>query len=294
MVKIILIGKNGQVGSELNSLLSNLGDLISLDRTQFDLTKPQVIREIIAQAKPDFIVNAAAYTAVDKAEYEPELAHQINAIAPQILAEECQKIRANLIHISTDYVFNGNKNTPYLESDLTNPTSVYGKTKLSGEENIKKISPNYIIIRTAWVYGIYGQVNFVKTMLKLGAEKEKLKVVIDQIGCPTYAYDLAKAIKDLMIKFKPEKEFQETYNFTNLGVISWYDFAVTIFEEARKLGYVLKVKEIIPITTLEYPTPAQRPAYSVLSNQKISTKLGYYPPYWRNSLQKMLKNAIRH
>jgi len=289
MNKLLLIGKNGQVGTELKQILANYGDLISLDRSQIDLAKPELIPQIIKQIKPNMVINAAAYTAVDQAESQPELAYQINAIAPQILAEECAKIGANLIHISTDYVFDGYKNTPYLEEDITNPLSVYGQTKLAGEEAIKKTNVNYIILRTAWVYGTYGKGNFVKTMLRLGAQRELLKVVIDQVGCPTYAYDIAKAIADLIDTFKGEKKFQETYHFTNSGVISWYDFAVTIFEEAHKLGYGLKVKEIIPITTSEYPTPAMRPAYSVLSNKKISNKLGYYPPYWRNSLCKMLQ-----
>jgi dTDP-4-dehydrorhamnose reductase len=292
MTKILLIGKNGQVGSELNQILANLSDLIAVDRTKIDLTKSETISQFIKQIKPNIIVNAAAYTAVDKAESEPELAYQINAIAPKILAEECQKLRGSLIHISTDYVFDGQKNTPYLEEDITNPISVYGQSKLAGEEGIKQRGNNYIILRTAWVYGTYGKGNFVKTMLRLGKEREQLKVVIDQVGSPTYAYDIAKVIADLIPQFKGEKNLQETYHYTNSGAISWYDFAVTIFEEASKLGYPLKVKEIMPITTSEYPTPAKRPAYSVLSNKKITIKLGYYPPYWRDSLRKMLEKMI--
>lgn len=291
-MKLLLIGKNGQVGTELNQILPNLGDLISIDRTKMDLTNSLMISQIVQEIKPNIIVNAAAYTAVDKAESEPELAHQINAIAPKILAEESEKIGSTLIHISTDYVFDGTKNTPYLEEDITNPISVYGKTKLLGEKAIKETNTNYLILRTAWVYGTFGKGNFVKTMLKLGKEREQLKVVIDQIGSPTYAYDIAKVISDLILKISAEKNLQETYHFTNLGVISWYDFAVTIFEEASKLGYPLKITETIPISTNEYPTPAKRPAYSVLSNKKIAKKLGYYSPYWRDSLRKMLSKMI--
>lgn len=288
MTKILLIGKNGQVGSELNQILPNIGDLIAVDRSKMDLTKPEMITQIIQEIKPNIIVNAAAYTAVDKAESELELAEKINTIAPKILAQEAEKIGSTLIHISTDYVFDGTKNTPYLEDDITNPISVYGKTKLAGENEIKQTNTNYVILRTAWVYGTFGKSNFVKTMLKLGQEREQLKVVIDQIGCPTYAYDIAKTISDLIPQIISEKITQETYHFTNLGVISWYDFAVTIFEEAKQLNYPLKIQEIIPITTNEYPTAAKRPAYSVLSNKKIANKLNYYSPYWRDSLRKML------
>lgn len=287
-MKILLIGKNGQVGSELNQTLNNIGELISLDRTKIDLSNNQNIIDTIQEIKPNIIVNAAAYTAVDKAESNYELAYQINSIATQILAEESTKIKAKLIHISTDYVFDGNKNTPYLEQDNTNPISVYGETKLAGENAIIANHNNYIILRTAWVYGIFGKGNFVKTMLKLGQEREQLKVVIDQVGCPTYAYDIAKIIADLITLFKDKKNLAQIYHFTNSGAISWYDFAVTIFEEAKKLNYDLKIKEVIPITSDEYPTPAKRPAYSVLNNQKISKKLGYYPFYWRNSLREML------
>lgn len=291
-MKILLIGSNGQVGQELAQILPNLGELISVDRTQLDLTNFAMITSIIEQNKPTIIVNSAAYTAVDKAESEPKLAHQVNAIAPKIMAEESQKIGAKLIHISTDYVFDGTKNIPYLETDLTNPMSVYGKTKLAGEENIKQIGCNYIILRTAWVYGVYGKGNFVKTMLRLGKEREQLKVVMDQVGTPTYAQNIAQTIANLITQILPENQVQETYHFTNLGVCSWYDFAVTIFEEARKKGYPLTVKEVIPISTPEYPTPAIRPAYSVLNNKKITTDLGYYPNYWRNSLSLMLDQLL--
>ncbi len=290
--KLLLIGSKGQVGQELMQILTNLGDLISVDRTTLDLTNSAMISSIIEQNKPDIIVNSAAYTAVDKAESEPELAQQINAIAPKLIAEECTKIGAKLIHISTDYVFDGTKNTPYLETDLTNPMSVYGKSKLEGEENIKQTGCNYIILRTAWVYGVFGKGNFVKTMLRLGKEREQLKVVMDQVGTPTHAQDIAQTIANLINQISHENQVQKTYHFTNLGVCSWYDFAVTIFEEAKKRGYPLTVKEVIPITTPEYPTPAKRPAYSVLSTKKITTDLDSYPNYWRNSLSLMLDQLL--
>ncbi len=289
MTNILLIGTTGQVGSELNKILPDLGNLVGVDREKMDLSNPEMIRERIKQIQPDIIVNAAAYTAVDKAETEIELAEKVNGLAPQVIAEETQKLGAKLIHISTDYVFDGHKNTPYLEEDLTNPLGIYGKTKLAGEAAIRQSSANYCILRTAWVYGTYGKGNFVKTMLRLGKEREQLKVVMDQVGTPSWAKDIARAIASLIPKFSEQQEVKETYHFTNSGVCSWYDFAVAIFEEATKLGYALKIKEVIPITTAEYPTPAKRPAYSVLSNQKITQVLGYYPPHWRESLQEMLQ-----
>ena len=290
--KILLIGSKGQLGQDLEQILPIVGDLISVDRTQLDLVNPAMITSTIEGNKPDIIVNAAAYTAVDKAESEPELAHTINAIAPKIIAEATKKLDAKLIHVSTDYVFDGTKNTPYVETDLTNPVSVYGKTKLAGEVNIEQTGCDYIILRTAWVYGVYGKGNFLKTMLRLGKEKEELKVVIDQVGTPTYAQDIAQAIADLIGKILPKNKIQEIYHFTNLGVCSWYDFAVTIFEEAKQKNYPLKLKKVIPISTAEYPTTAKRPAYSVLSNQKIAGDLGYYPNYWRNSLCQILSKLL--
>jgi len=284
--KILLFGSNGQVGTELRHILPNIGDLIPINRDLVDLTSEADIRNCIRDNNPQFIVNAAAYTAVDKAESEPELAHQINAIAPSIMAEESNKIKAKFIHISTDYVFDGKSNKPYLESDLVNSLGVYGKTKLEGEEKIREKCHNYIILRTAWVYGKYGKGNFVKTMLRVGEERETLKVVMDQIGCPTYAQDIAIIISKMIEENGGEKSLQETYHFSNLGVCSWYDFAVNIFRQAKKLGYSLKVKEIIPITTEEYPTPAQRPAYSVLNTSKIRNDYNISGNYWLDSLEK--------
>jgi dTDP-4-dehydrorhamnose reductase len=286
MTKILLFGSQGQVGTELSYTLPNIGELIKLDRTIIDLNNEEKIRQTIQEIKPNIIVNASAYTAVDKAESESNLAYQINSIVPKIIAEESNKIKAKFIHISTDYVFDGKANTPYVETDLTNPLGVYGKSKLLGEENIKKNNDDYIIVRTAWVYGIYGKGNFVKTMIRLGQEREQIKVVIDQIGCPTYAEDIAIIINKLITQFSEEKNSQRMYHFTNLGVCSWYDFAVNIFKYAEKLGYNLKLKNISPINTSEYPTPAKRPAYSVLSTKKISQDLDFMPNYWQDSLTK--------
>ncbi len=292
MTKILLFGSQGQVGTELAKILPKKGELIAINRSKVDLNNSSQIRDCIQKNKPDIIVNAAAYTAVDKAESDIELAHQINAITPQIMAEESEKIKAQLIHISTDYVFDGKSNSPYLETDTTNPLSVYGKSKLAGEENIKSNTDNYAILRTGWVYGTYGKGNFVKTMLKLGSQREQLKVVIDQTGCPTYAEDIALTINELINQYLEVNKQQQTYHFTNLGVCSWYYFAINIVYEAKKLGYPLTIKEVLPITTLEYPTPAQRPAYSVLSTRKISQDLNFKPRYWQDSLKLMLKKLL--
>jgi len=292
MRRILLTGLNGQVGQELQRTLAPLGEVIGVGRETMDLAQATSIRQAISEARPDVIVNAAAYTAVDKAETETELAHSINGIAPQIMAEEAQRLGAALFHISTDYVFDGRKNTPYLEDDAPNPIGAYGKSKLVGEEGIRKTCDRYIILRTAWVYGTYGKSNFVKTMLRLFASRDEVRVVADQVGTPTWASDIASAIATLLPQLCPEQPQESPltgiYNFTNSGMSSWYDFAIAIFEEAKQLGFPLKVQRIVPITTSEYPTPAQRPAYSVLSGKKVSAALGTHPPYWRDGLRQML------
>jgi dTDP-4-dehydrorhamnose reductase len=289
MKKVLLIGAKGQVGQELQVTLPYLGEVISIGREELDLTNSEKISQLIGEIHPDYLVNAAAYTAVDKAETEPDLAYSINAIAPKIMAESAEKIKAKFLHISTDYVFDGRKNTPYLETDLTNPLGVYGQSKLRGEEEIKTVDSQAIILRTAWVYGSYGKSNFVKTMLRLGKEREELKVVVDQVGSPTWAKDIATAITHLLINVDNPPGI---YNFTNSGVASWFDLTKAIFEEAKISGIPLKIQRVIPITTAEYPTPAVRPAYSVLSGQKISQQLGYIPPYWRDSLKAMLNQLF--
>ena len=284
MKKILLTGITGQVGQELQETLTSVGEVVGLSRQELDLTRPEKIEQKIVEINPDIIVNAAAYTAVDKAETESELAIAINADAPKAMAEAANKIAATIVHISTDYVFDGTNHTPYKEDDATKPLGMYGKSKLLGEVGIKQICDQHIILRTAWVYGCLGHGNFVKTMLRLGVEREELRVVADQIGSPTWAYDIAVAITQLI----SHEVTPGTYHFTNSGVASWYDLAIAIFTEAEKLGFPLKIKQVLPITTADYPTPAQRPSYSVLSKVKFSQTLGIYPPYWRDSLIKML------
>jgi dTDP-4-dehydrorhamnose reductase len=257
----------------------------SLTRQDLDLTDLLALRQRIDQVQPTVIVNAAAYTAVDQAESEPELAHLLNAQLPGVLAEQAQVLGAYLVHFSTDYVFDGRKNTPYLENDVTHPLGVYGQSKLAGERQIEALGGDYLILRTAWVYGTAGKGNFVKTMLRLARERDLLKIVVDQVGSPTWTQDLALALATLI----PQRP-QGIYHCTDNGVASWYDFAVAIVEEAQALGILAQMPQVFPITTADYPTPARRPAYSVLSGQKITAALGHPLPHWRQSLRAMLRH----
>lgn len=290
-LSVLLIGANGQVGQELRKALgtkSAFGEVTAVGRESLDLTDLDAIAQQINALQPDLILNAAAYTAVDKAESEPELAHRINAEAPKTMAESAVKCGAALVHISTDYVFPGTDGSPRVETDATGPLSVYGKSKLTGEEAIRAVLDDHIILRTAWVYGTQGKGNFCKTMLRLAKDRDTLGIVADQVGSPTWAKDIADAICALSTQVKENSALAGTYHFTNSGVASWYDFAIAIFEEARHLGIPLQIETVNPLTTADYPTPAQRPPYSVLSCQKISQTLGSPPPHWRNSLRDML------
>jgi len=288
MTKILLTGIAGQVGQELQQTLTSLGEVTGVGRQDLDLSQPEQIKQQIAQIKPNIIVNAAAYTAVDRAEKESDLAMAINANAPKAMAMAAQDLGATLVHISTDYIFNGQNHTPYLETDASDPLGVYGKSKLLGETGVRENCDRHIILRTAWVYGSRGHGNFVKTMLRLGEGREELKVVADQIGSPTWSYDIAEAIANLLNKSQEDSTVNGTYHFSNSGVGSWYDLAVATFDEAKQLGFPLKIKQVYPITTADYPTPAQRPAYSVLSKEKYTAATGVYPTHWRESLKAML------
>lgn len=300
-MRILLTGMTGQVGGELRSLLAPLGTLVATDRHSLDLTLGEGLAAKVRSLQPDLIVNAAAYTAVDRAETELQQATQINAIAPTQLAIAAEALGIPLIHLSTDYVFDGQKNTPYLETDPTHPLSAYGQSKWQGEAGIRQHCTRHIILRTAWVYGVYGQGNFVKTMLRLGAEREELRVVVDQVGAPTWARSLAEVVTQFAGRSltssvsQPELDsFWGTYHFTNNGAVSWYDFAVAIFEEAATLGFPLRVQRVLPITSAEYPTPAARPAYSVLSDRKTRAVLDLPPCHWRTALRQMLRQWLAH
>jgi dTDP-4-dehydrorhamnose reductase len=291
MTRILLTGAAGQLGHDLQTSLAAVGEVMSLSRDGLDLAQPEQVRDVIRELRPGAIVNAAAYTAVDKAESEIELANIVNGATPTAMAEVAQELGIPLIHVSTDYVFDGEKNTPYLEDDAPNPIGAYGKSKLLGEKGVRQACDRHLILRTAWVYGTGGKGNFVKTMLRLGKEREELRVVVDQVGTPTWTGDLAGAIAQLLTGLLNDTVSPGTYHYTNSGAISWYDFAVAIFEEAVALGLPLTIQRVVPITTAEYPTPAKRPAYSVLSGKKVSAALGHVPPHWRSSLRMML-NAL--
>ena len=298
MQKILLTGVNGQVGHALKTKLAEY-ELVALSREQLDLTKPHDIKRIVRDIKPTLIINPAAYTAVDKAEVEPELAFAINATAVQILAEEAARLSAGLIHFSTDYVFDGTKTTPYIETDEVNPVSVYGKSKLAGEEAIRQVGLPHLILRTSWVYGAYGK-NFLKTILRLAAERDSLRIVGDQFGAPTSSESIADAIVKLVSVWQAAQENQTgTYHFTNTGEISWHGFSCEIINQYNELikekdWPVLKanLEHIAAITTADYPTPAARPANSCLNNAKLKQVFNVQMPTWQQGLQQVMQNLV--
>ncbi|MGE0077950.1 MAG: dTDP-4-dehydrorhamnose reductase [Bacteroidales bacterium] len=279
---IIVTGANGQLGSEIKKEASNFPhfNFIFTDYQELDITNASNVDEFININKPIFLINCAAYTAVDKAEQEEAKANQLNAIAPKILAETCKKYGVKLIHISTDYVFDGKANTPYNEDAQVNPLSVYGNTKLIGEQNVIQSGVG-MVIRTSWLYSAYGN-NFVKTILKHASSKPALNVVFDQTGTPTWANDLAKAVLEI-VKQGPENFKPQVFHYSNEGVCSWYDFAHEIVE-LSKINCTIN-----PIETKDYPTLAVRPQYSVMNKQKIRNLYNVKVPYWRLSLIECLK-----
>lgn len=282
MTKILVLGSSGQVGSELHKLSSLYPqyNFTFADRGILNLNNLHDISEYFSNKTFDTIVNCAAYTAVDKAESDREMADTINHRAVEIIAKIAKIKNISLIHISTDYVFNGKNFQAYVETDPTDPINFYGKTKHLGEEAILNIAPSRaIIIRTSWVYSSFGN-NFVKTMLRLGNERESLKIIFDQVGTPTFAKDLAQLILNIIPKIK--NEGPAIYHYSNEGVASWYDFAKEIFDISK-----LNCK-VSPITTLEYPTPAARPYFSLLNKNKIKKEFEIEIPYWKNSLAECL------
>jgi dTDP-4-dehydrorhamnose reductase len=279
---ILVTGANGQMGNELQVLAPAFPDyqFLFVAKEDLNIADASALEEYFSANSIDFCINCAAYTAVDKAESEEENAFLINATAVANLASACKKNNAQLIHISTDYVFDGTASQPYNETDNTNPVSVYGKTKLQGEEWAMQNAPSTIIIRTAWLYSSY-KANFVKTMLRLMKEKESINVVSDQFGCPTYAADLAAAIMHI-ITSNQSKENPGIYHYSNAGITNWYEFAVAI-KELTGSNCVVN-----PIPTSQYPTPAKRPAYSVLDTTKIKETFKLDIPNWEKSLEKCL------
>lgn len=291
-MKILLLGSNGQVGFELARSLLPLGEVIALNRSQADLSNLENLRATMQAICPDVIVNAAAYTAVDKAESERELAFLINAQAVEVLAQEAKNLNALLIHYSTDYVFDGTKTTPYFENDVTNPLNVYGESKLAGELAIQKSDVDYLIFRTTWVFAARGQ-NFVNSILRLASEREELNIVADQIGAPTWARLIADTTAHCLCQAQSERNakiFESgIFNLTNSGENSWFGFAEKIVGFARSKNMELKNHVINPIPTSAYPTPAKRPANSRLNTEKLSQRFHVKMPLWEETLKLCLE-----
>lgn len=287
-MKILITGANGQVGWELQRVFAPLGEVIALGHAQLDLANADALRQAMRHAAPDLILNAAAYTAVDRAEQEPDMAQAVNGIAPGILAEEAQRLNAALVHYSTDYVFDGEKGAPYEEIDAPHPLSVYGATKLAGEKAIAAVDCAHLILRTSWVYGARGK-NFLLTMQRLAREREELRVVDDQHGAPTWSRMLAEATLGIVSQCLHKGRVADLlrdkgglYHLSAGGQTSWFGFASAIVQQAEK------PPRMTPIGTAEYPLPAARPAYSVLSNEKIARHFGIRLPNWRDSLGQCL------
>ncbi len=302
--KIFLVGSHGQVSWELRRSLQALGDVTAVDRypwafepRQIDLADADGLRKLVREIQPDLIVNAAAYTAVDKSEEEPELAMAINGIAPGILAEEAKRLGAGLVHYSTDYVFDGSGDRPWREDDTPAPINTYGKTKLAGEEAIRASGAGHLILRVSWVHGVHGA-NFVKTMLKLGAQRPELSIVNDQIGSPTSARVIADGTAQILAQCHRDTagDFRERGGLLHLtcgGETNWYEFALEIFRQARELGLNLAVQQVKPIPTSAYPVPAKRPLNSRMNCEQLAERFHLIPADWQMALWHGMEELIR-
>jgi len=285
-MRILVLGRSGQVGTALTQSLQGLGELIALDRAQLDLTNPDAIRTTLREIQPQIVINAAAYTAVDAAESDQAMAFQINAIAPRVMAEESERLGAALIHYSTDYVFDGGKQGAWIEDDATAPLSIYGHSKLAGEQAITDVGGTHLILRTSWVYGLHGK-NFLLTMLKLAESRDSLAIVDDQIGAPTWALTIADATSAIIRDAGEPAQLAALSGIYHLcagGHTSWFGFAQAIFSHAS----VQRKPQLRPITTAEYPTPAQRPHNSILNTDKFRRSFGDLPT-WDDALQTCLQ-----
>lgn len=290
-MRILLTGKNGQVGWELQRALAPLGEITAYDREQLDLNDVSQVRARIHELQPQLIVNAAAYTAVDRAEAEPEIAMKINATAPAAMAEAAQQVGALFVHYSTDYVFDGTSRAPYSEDHAPNPLNVYGKTKLAGEQAISSSGASYLIFRTSWVYGTRGK-NFLLTILRLARERSELTIVNDQIGAPTWSRDIAEATARIVSSMDTEKnlaaaasKFSGIYNLTASGQTSWFGFAELALSSAK----LLDTTSLKPLATSEYKTPARRPLYSLLDSSRCTRTFGFTMPAWQTSAAAVFK-----
>ncbi|MDD2874889.1 MAG: dTDP-4-dehydrorhamnose reductase [Azoarcus sp.] len=295
-MKILLLGKDGQVGWELQRALAPLGELVALGRQgrdglSGDLSDLAALRATVDAVAPDVIVNAAAHTAVDKAESEPELAQHINADAPGVLAQAAARRGAVLVHYSTDYVFDGSGSTPWREDDATAPLSVYGRSKRDGEQAIRASGCTHLIFRTSWVYAARGG-NFAKTMLRLAAERERLSVIADQVGAPTGAELIADVSAHALHSLRARPQQSGTYHLAAAGETSWHGYASFVIAAARARGVVLKVGEIAPIPTTDYPTPATRPLNSRLNTSRLCAAFDLHLPDWRQGVVRMLDETL--
>ena len=289
MKRILLTGIDGQVGHELRRALQPLGEVIALDRTALDLAQPDHIRDIVRTVGPDVIVNPAAYTAVDQAESEAELALAINGAAPGILAEEAKRLNALLVHYSTDYVFDGAKPSPYGEDDPVGPINSYGRSKLAGEREIEAAGCRHLVFRTCWVYGLRGR-NFLRTMLRLAAEHDELRVVADQFGAPTWARLIAEATALALARHAGQ---QGIYHLAAAGATSWHGFAAAIVGHAHRTGLLAKAPPVRRLSSAEYPTPARRPANSRLDCARLEQDFGLRLPDWETQLRLCLDDALQ-
>lgn len=293
-MKVLITGAGGQLGAELAKVLESEDmDILALKRTDLDITDEGKVLSVVKDAAPDVVINSAAYTAVDQAESDARRAFEVNARGAALVSEAATKAGALIIYISTDFVFDGKKSIPYTEEDETGPLGVYGKSKLKGEDEVRRLTEEHIIVRSSWLYGARAEdKNFVKTILRLASAREELRVVSDQIGSPTWTRDLAGAI----LGFVKEREAgglkSGTYHYANEGEASWYDLALATIEGARSLGVKLKCATVEPIATSEYPTEAPRPAYSVLDTAKIKREMNIIVPHWRSSLNCMLEQFV--
>lgn len=289
--RILIIGNAGQLGRELERIFADVGTIVAVDRESVDLADPDQTRDLVRRAAPDVILNAAAYTAVDRAESDMAQAHAINALAPRVLAEEAAERNALLVHYSTDYVFDGSKHEPWTEDDAPAPLSVYGASKLAGEQAIQNSRARHLIFRTSWVYGPHGN-NFLLTMLRLAEERDRLSIVDDQFGAPTTSIELARATYAIVVgvlagRFGAAKDWSGLYHITCAGSVSWFGFAQAIFARAsERLG--VKAPALIPIETKDYPAPAARPRNSVLSNAKLHARFGVQLPSWQSALDEVI------
>ncbi len=290
-MKIVLFGHAGQLGARLQSVLAARAYVRGYDRAQLDIADLPRLRAVLAAERPDVIVNAAAYTAVDQAESDPAVARRINAEAPRVMAEAAADLGSLLVHYSTDYIFDGTADEPYTEDSAAAPVSVYGATKLAGEQAIRASGAAHLILRTAWLYSNHGK-NFLKTMLRLAGERDELRVVADQFGCPAYSDLVADATDDILTRIYERETLRAgyvgTYHIACGGIVSWHGFAKKIMELADRAEV-----RVTPITTAEYPTPARRPAYSVLDCGKLVRAFGIRLPNWEEALQQCLNECER-